>query len=267
MASKNVRFKGNAVGNAQNLVIRNILSNLGYESFSKQDWEETMKHFGNKCVYCGSDENIECDHAIPINREKLGEHRLGNLVPACSRCNSKKGSQDYIEFCDNNENIITQINEYMESRNYIPLSVDESKCVNIQIVLQKAHEEIRIAAERYIEMINDLFFDDVFDDERSSIEDLENSEHEIINIRKKSGSPEKQFILKGAVCKKDEFETFLKSNPCDVKVTLYYRDSQEENKVWNAGNFSINSSLSRNLGSGYLRDWKGKGIIGIKLEV
>lgn len=32
------RYKGNAIGNAQNLLVRNILSRLGDEQFSEADW-------------------------------------------------------------------------------------------------------------------------------------------------------------------------------------------------------------------------------------
>src|SRR5260370_41904608 len=37
------------IGNGQNLVIRNILSNIGHESFNKSDWEATKLDFKNKC--------------------------------------------------------------------------------------------------------------------------------------------------------------------------------------------------------------------------
>ena len=156
---RNVRYKGNPIGNAQNLVIRTILSNLGDESFSEKDWEETKEYFEGKCVYCGaSDREIVRDHAIPISRYKLGEHRLGNIVPACKNCNSKKGEQDYIEFCGEDVIALEKINKYMESRNYFPLTSEKEKSDSIRIVLHKAHEEIRVVAEKYIELINDLFF-------------------------------------------------------------------------------------------------------------
>jgi len=47
---KNSRYKGNAIGNAQNLVVRNILSNLGHESFSDEDWEQTKAEFNHRCA-------------------------------------------------------------------------------------------------------------------------------------------------------------------------------------------------------------------------
>ena len=44
------------------------------------------------CVYCGSTSKIVYDHFIPL--AKGGPHVLGNLVPACQRCNSSKQDKD-----------------------------------------------------------------------------------------------------------------------------------------------------------------------------
>lgn len=44
-----------------------------------------------ECQYCGSRTNLTIDHVIPISRG--GEWKYDNLVTACSRCNTKKGSK------------------------------------------------------------------------------------------------------------------------------------------------------------------------------
>jgi hypothetical protein len=75
----------NAIGNAANLLVRNILSNLGDETFDENDWLETQKFFNGGCAYCGSGGELEKDHAVPINKEKLGEHKIGNIVPSSAR--------------------------------------------------------------------------------------------------------------------------------------------------------------------------------------
>jgi 5-methylcytosine-specific restriction endonuclease McrA len=46
------------------------------------------KRDGNKCVYCGSKENLTLDHIIPKSRG--GTHTWDNLVTACMKCNNKK---------------------------------------------------------------------------------------------------------------------------------------------------------------------------------
>jgi len=69
---------------AQNLFIRNILSSLGVESLNEEDWNFTKAYFSHKCAYCGAETELLMEHAIPINKAKLGEHRLGNLVRVAS---------------------------------------------------------------------------------------------------------------------------------------------------------------------------------------
>ena len=59
------RFKGNAIGNAQNLLVRNILSRLGDEQFDASQWEAVIADFGNSCAYCGAAEDLVMDHVVP----------------------------------------------------------------------------------------------------------------------------------------------------------------------------------------------------------
>lgn len=49
-----------------------------------------FKRDGNRCVYCNSKENLTIDHVIP--RSQGGRDSWDNLVTACQKCNSKKGS-------------------------------------------------------------------------------------------------------------------------------------------------------------------------------
>ena len=97
---RRARYGGYPIGDGQNLVIRNILSNLGEETLSENDWKNTKQYFANKCAYCGTEGLLVIDHAVPINKAKLGEHRIGNLVPSCADCNNgkRKGGKDFIEY-------------------------------------------------------------------------------------------------------------------------------------------------------------------------
>jgi 5-methylcytosine-specific restriction endonuclease McrA len=149
----NSRYKSYAIGNSQNALIRNILSNLGKESFSEDDWKKTKNYFNNKCAYCGSSGELVIEHAIPINREKLGEHRIGNIIPACKNCNAAKSNKDYKEYLGNNHIRIKIIDEYMKSKNYTPPKEDE-KLIDI---LNMAYKEVSIIADRYIKIINNIF--------------------------------------------------------------------------------------------------------------
>ena len=153
--TKNSRYRGNAIGNSQNLFIRNILSNLGAETFSESDWDETKSYFGHKCAYCGEEKNLIMEHAIPINKEKLGEHRLGNLIPSCKECNNLKHYSHFEEFLADQPERLGRIQSYMEDKRYTPLYDNENSEAIIEI-LNMAHEEIGRLAQRYIVMINKM---------------------------------------------------------------------------------------------------------------
>ena len=149
---ENSRYRGNAIGNAQNLLIRNILSNLGIERFNESDWIATKNYFSDRCAYCGIEAPLQMDHAIPINKDSLGEHRIGNIVPSCSECNRKKHGMDSREFLGENKEAIRKIEEYMKSRNYVPLGDN----VKIKKILKIAHTDVADLATRYIEILNML---------------------------------------------------------------------------------------------------------------
>lgn len=150
------RYRGNAIGNAQNLFVRNILSNIGQESFNENDWQEAKAYFKNKCAYCGAETDLVIDHAIPINKAKLGEHRIGNLVPSCNDCNVRKGNKDYSEYLTGDDDKRQTIESYMDSKNYVPLGNNEQ----VRMILDLAYAEVSALVNRYIVIINSLFPED-----------------------------------------------------------------------------------------------------------
>lgn len=60
--------------------------------------KELIRLYASPCFYCKSTESIQADHVVPI--AKGGRHSIGNLVPACSKCNQSKGSKLLIEWDD-----------------------------------------------------------------------------------------------------------------------------------------------------------------------
>lgn len=144
------RYKGNAIGNAQNLLVRNILSRLGDEQFSEADWRRQIEAFGNRCAYCGADGELLMDHVIPINKQALGEHRIGNLVPSCQPCNAKKGARDFREFLSHAPNRIAAIETHMSKHDYTPLGDSEA----VRQIAELAHQDVRQLADRYVAIIN-----------------------------------------------------------------------------------------------------------------
>lgn len=55
-------------------------------------WTKVLGEFNYECAYCGSDDDLEQDHIIPVNDG--GTYEIENIVPACRRCNSSKGAKD-----------------------------------------------------------------------------------------------------------------------------------------------------------------------------
>ncbi len=60
------------------------------------EWNDLLCLYDYRCAYCGesfSETNPATrDHVIPVSRG--GDHEIGNLRPACRRCNSKKNNRD-----------------------------------------------------------------------------------------------------------------------------------------------------------------------------
>ena len=157
-AVSKARFRGAPVGNAQNYFVRTLLSNLGSESFTAEDWARVTEEFGNACAYCrtpfdaGSPQRKRVmDHAVPINRVSLGEHRLGNLVPACHACNQTKGQKGYAEFCAD-EASLARIEAHMDRYGYVPIGEDEQ----VALFVETAYKEVRELSQRYLLLINAL---------------------------------------------------------------------------------------------------------------
>jgi 5-methylcytosine-specific restriction endonuclease McrA len=58
--------------------------------------KEITRLYNSPCIYCGSLYSIEADHVIPISRG--GTHSIGNLVPACQKCNRSKSDKYLAEW-------------------------------------------------------------------------------------------------------------------------------------------------------------------------
>ena len=140
------RYKLHAIGNGQNSVARYILGQLGDEQFSAAHWEAVIADFGNRCAYCGTEGELVMDHVVPINKQKLGEHRLGNLVPACRSYNAQKGPKDFRDFLTNDPARIAAIAAHMVKHGYVPIGDHEK----IRKIIDTAHQEVRQLADRYV---------------------------------------------------------------------------------------------------------------------
>lgn len=63
-------------------------------SHAVEEWEEVLAAADDKCLVCGTDENITKDHIVPLSRG--GTDYIENIQPLCHSCNASKGNR-YIE--------------------------------------------------------------------------------------------------------------------------------------------------------------------------
>jgi 5-methylcytosine-specific restriction endonuclease McrA len=68
----------------------------GGQSFTAAEWLALLAHHGGACAYCGSKLMIEIDHRTPLMRG--GSNLIENILPACRRCNRRKGTMTEEEF-------------------------------------------------------------------------------------------------------------------------------------------------------------------------
>lgn len=158
------RYKLHAIGNAQNSVVRWALGSLGHEAFTEKDWLTAKARFNHQCVYCSSKRQLVMDHAVPISVQSLGEHRLGNLVPACRTCNAAKGQQRYDDFLRaqpdraDAEARIRTIEEHMAHHGYEALAdtLQVGHSEEVRALLQALRLQVAAAATTTVASINDL---------------------------------------------------------------------------------------------------------------
>lgn len=70
-------------------------SNKSRRGLSNKRWQqircEVFERDGWACVYCGSEDDLTCDHVIPLVRGGTNDNE--NLATACRSCNSSKGDK------------------------------------------------------------------------------------------------------------------------------------------------------------------------------
>lgn len=152
------RYRSYALGVAQNALVRYLLSNIGHERFSELDWATARaEDFSSACAYCGSNGPVTIDHAVAINRIHLGEHRLGNLVPACNKCNAEKSNKDFREFLTakfDNDPVrasarIGLIEAHASKHGYEPIGA----IADVTALIGQARAEVKEVAERHLALI------------------------------------------------------------------------------------------------------------------
>ena len=58
-----------------------------------------LKRDEYQCVKCGSDENLECHHIIPVSIEPLLSADMDNCITLCSECHKEVHKKDGCRYC------------------------------------------------------------------------------------------------------------------------------------------------------------------------
>jgi hypothetical protein len=79
-------------GFAFSIVDRSLRECVAERRFSKAEALATAESFGNECAFCGGPVQ-RWDHLVPVSAG--GDTILGNMVPACSKCDDSKQGQPF----------------------------------------------------------------------------------------------------------------------------------------------------------------------------
>ena len=74
--------------NPDNFYYEDVSARYSWQLVSKKTRPEVLARDGNICRQCGSTQNLEVDHIIPLARG--GSNELDNLQVLCRTCNRKK---------------------------------------------------------------------------------------------------------------------------------------------------------------------------------
>jgi len=93
------------------------------------------------CVFC-NDEAETWDHLVGLvkNGELRGfGHQVGNLIPCCKKCNSKKGSKEFDKFINQYDEIYCNKNELIDLLSKYQMKF--AKEIDLDILKEKTPDE------------------------------------------------------------------------------------------------------------------------------
>ena len=110
-------------GDAANAFVRCILSQAGTRlgGLSEVEWSRTLNWFDGQCAYTGvklAKNELERDHAIPMNRTHCGLHLFGNVLPATKSANRRKAGKHYHDFLEDCPERLDRIEEFVRESKY-----------------------------------------------------------------------------------------------------------------------------------------------------
>ena len=102
-----------------------------------KDWQKVLKEFNNQCAYCGSTDDLEQEHIVPVVRG--GRYEIGNIVPACRHCNASKKDKDFEKWYL--ESGVFDIGRFQHIKEYIKSSDTSSDASSYVVVSEEDKEK------------------------------------------------------------------------------------------------------------------------------
>lgn len=95
-------FEGLSSSKRCKRIRRFLLKRLVPGCHTKDQWLSRVGEFNKKCAYCLvdlTDSNPPTrDHMTPVCWGSASSNSIDNIVPACKRCNSKKGNLNMLQY-------------------------------------------------------------------------------------------------------------------------------------------------------------------------
>jgi hypothetical protein len=151
-------------------ISRAIQEGFARRQFGQAEIEQVLRFFGHappECVYCGSPEVRRWDHVVSIREG--GETVLGNIVPACARCDDSKQHSPFAKWMQSDaplspksrgvENIaerIARIRAYAQEFGYSPTDMERrltpeeaERLEGIRAALARARDDLEALIADY----------------------------------------------------------------------------------------------------------------------
>ena len=133
----------------------------------KKDWIRIKESvFGNRCAYCGATGvPLSMEHLVMFNRDQCGLHHPGNIVPACSGCNSSRNRdttwEQHLKIVCNNRN---ESDYYTERKNKITTHIrfenfpklNKYQLDAIKVIAESLYNNIKIEGSKSLELYLDI---------------------------------------------------------------------------------------------------------------
>jgi hypothetical protein len=161
-----------------NIFVRNLLCDISevLGGFNENDRRKTLRYFHNCCAYTGcklSDKTLTLDHLVPQNRANCGLHLYGNIVPASSQANKRKGSKGFEEFILTDSEIlngtdlkvrkdrIEKLKEFQKHSGYLEKF---NTIANLEVFVQEKYQVIQELSNETFKEIKLKYLNEEFDD-------------------------------------------------------------------------------------------------------